>query len=179
MAKPRKLKVFRTPIGFHDAYVAVPTQKAALEAWGTDTNLFARGMAEQVTDEELMDVPLKRPGEVIKVLRGTKAEQIAALGQAVKAKAKAKSGSPVKSGMPKKKAPKPSRARLAKADEAIEALARQHEKEMKQIDKAADALARKRRELERRQERQRDEAAEKAERERTRYERDMREWEDY
>ena len=41
----RKLKVFRTPIGFHDAYVAAPSQKAALQAWGTDTDLFARGVA--------------------------------------------------------------------------------------------------------------------------------------
>ena len=29
---PRKLKVFRTPTGFHDAYVAAPSRKAALEA---------------------------------------------------------------------------------------------------------------------------------------------------
>ena len=56
MAKPRKtkLKVFRTPIGFHDAYVAAPSQKAALEAWGSDSNLFAAGVAELVTDAELM-----------------------------------------------------------------------------------------------------------------------------
>lgn len=74
-----KLKVFRTPIGFHDAYVAAPSQKAALEAWGTDTNLFARGSAEQVTDEKLMKAPLERPGEVIKVERGTRKEQLAAL----------------------------------------------------------------------------------------------------
>lgn len=32
----RKLKVFCTPIGFHDAYVAAPSQKAALEVWDTD-----------------------------------------------------------------------------------------------------------------------------------------------
>ena len=55
MAKPRKskLKVFRTPIGFHDAYVAAPSQKAALEAWGSDSNLFAAGAAELVTDAAL------------------------------------------------------------------------------------------------------------------------------
>jgi len=29
---PRALKVFRTAIGFHDAYVAAPTMKAALAA---------------------------------------------------------------------------------------------------------------------------------------------------
>jgi hypothetical protein len=33
MPRAAKLKVFRTPIGFHDAYVAAPSQKAALEAW--------------------------------------------------------------------------------------------------------------------------------------------------
>ena len=49
-----KLKVFRTPIGFHDAYVAAPSQKAALEAWGAEGNLFAQGIAEQVIDPELM-----------------------------------------------------------------------------------------------------------------------------
>ena len=67
---PRKLKVFRTPIGFHDAYVATPTKKAALEAWGTDANLFARGTAEEVTDPKLTAAPLERPGEVIRVSRG-------------------------------------------------------------------------------------------------------------
>ena len=36
-----KLKVYSTPIGFHDALVAAPSQKAALEAWGAGTNLFS------------------------------------------------------------------------------------------------------------------------------------------
>ena len=35
-----KLKVFRTAIGFHDAYVASPSRAAALRAWGADTDLF-------------------------------------------------------------------------------------------------------------------------------------------
>ena len=34
MARTGRLKVFRTSIGFHDAYVAAPSRKAALEAWG-------------------------------------------------------------------------------------------------------------------------------------------------
>ena len=66
---PRKLKVFRTPTGFHDAYVAAPSRKAALEAWGADADLFARGVAEQVTDPKLTAAPLERPGEVIKLSR--------------------------------------------------------------------------------------------------------------
>lgn len=78
MTKANKLKVYRTPIGFHDAYVAAPSQKAALEAWGSAHNLFARGVAEIVTDDALTKEPLASPGTVIKRSRGTTAEQIAA-----------------------------------------------------------------------------------------------------
>jgi hypothetical protein len=35
------LKAFRLPIGFHDAYAAAPSQKAAIEAWGSDKDVFA------------------------------------------------------------------------------------------------------------------------------------------
>ena len=59
------LKVYRTTTGFHDAYVAAPSQKAALEAWGTDKNLFARGVAEQVTDPKLTAEPLAAPGTLM------------------------------------------------------------------------------------------------------------------
>lgn len=79
MPRVQKLKVFRTPIGFHDAYVAAPSQKAALAAWRADSNLFAAGSAEQVDDPELTREPLARPGEVIRRVRGTLAEHIAAL----------------------------------------------------------------------------------------------------
>jgi hypothetical protein len=77
--RARKLKVFRTPIGFHDAYVAAPSQKAALEAWGADSNIFAQGIAEQVTDPKLMEEPLSLPGEVIRRVRGSHEEHLAAL----------------------------------------------------------------------------------------------------
>ncbi|WP_185867696.1 hypothetical protein [Sphingomonas sp. TF3] len=75
----RKLKVFRTSIGFHDAYVAAPSQQAALEAWGSSTNLFGTGLAEQVTDPKLVKGPLAAPGQVIKVKRGSQREHLAAL----------------------------------------------------------------------------------------------------
>ena len=74
-----KLKVFRTSTGFHDAYVAAPSQKAALVAWGTESNLFTQGLAEQVTDEASTAEALAHPGVVIKKLRGTEAEHLAAL----------------------------------------------------------------------------------------------------
>ena len=118
--KPRsqKLKVFRTPIGFHDAYVAAPSQKAALEAWGADANIFAQGIAEQVTDPKLMEEPLARPGEVIKRVRGTHEEHVAALGrEASRRKVKSKEDTP-KSKPPKLK-PKPKRDELDAAEEAL------------------------------------------------------------
>ena len=78
----RQLKVYCTPIGFHDAYVAAPSQKAALAAWGTETNLFSRGMAAVVTVPALTKEPLAKPGRVIKRARGTAAQHLAALPQA-------------------------------------------------------------------------------------------------
>jgi hypothetical protein len=80
MARAPKLKVYRMAVGFHDAYVAAPSQKAAIEAWGSDKDVFARGHAELVDDPALVEEPLARPGEVVKRLRGTAAEQMAALG---------------------------------------------------------------------------------------------------
>jgi hypothetical protein len=80
-ARKQKLKVFRTPIGFHDAYVAAPSQKAALEAWGADSNIFAQGIAEQVTDPKLMQEALANPGKVIKKVRGSADEHFAELGK--------------------------------------------------------------------------------------------------
>ena len=68
-----KLKVFRTTIGFHDAYVATPSRAAALRAWGATTDLFAMGAAEEVTEADLIARPLADPGNIIKQSRGTPA----------------------------------------------------------------------------------------------------------
>jgi hypothetical protein len=81
MAHAPKLKVYRMAVGFHDAYVAAPSQKAAAAAWGSGTDVFARGEAELVTDPALTAEPLARPGAIVKRLRATAAEQIAALGR--------------------------------------------------------------------------------------------------
>jgi hypothetical protein len=64
------LKVFCTPVGFYDADIAAPSQKAALAAWGTTTNLFASGDATVVEDPALRAEALARPGEIIKKPRG-------------------------------------------------------------------------------------------------------------
>src|SRR3954470_20464584 len=36
----RKLKTYQTSLGFFDQAIAAPSMKAALQAWGTKTNLF-------------------------------------------------------------------------------------------------------------------------------------------
>lgn len=129
----RKLKVFRTPTGFHDAYVAASSRKAALQAWGADVDLFARGAAEEVSDPDLMKEPLSRPGEVIRRVRGTREEHLAALPdtpkRARKKSADTNSAAPARTKAPptKKPKPRPSRARLDAAEQAIEEADRRYE----------------------------------------------------
>lgn len=166
-----KLKVFRTPIGFHDAFVAAPSQKAALEAWGSDSNLFAQGVAEQVTDPALTKVPLENPGQVVKVLRGTRAEQLAALGR----QKPPRRSQPAKAEVvPKARIRKPSRSGLEKAEQALARLEARQSKQVAALERQRRELDRRLGELRRRHERERDEAKERVEDERASYERALR-----
>lgn len=163
MAKGRKLKVYKMAVGFHDAFVAAPTQKAAIEAWGSDKDVFSRGRAELVEDPALTKEPLARPGEIVKRLRGTAEEQIAALGDADRpAPAKAAAPKP----KPAKPKPRPSRKALDRAEEALEALQARHSSDR-------EALAR--REAELAHDRKAMEQAQRAERERLEMRRDKAE----
>ena len=177
--KPRKLKlkVFRTAIGFHDAYVAAPSQKAALEAWGADSNIFAQGIAEQVTDPKLMEEPLARPGEVIKKLRGSHEEHVAALGKASPKKAKAREDPGTSTKAKSKPKPRPKRDELDSAEEALENIEKKHRKALRKIDDQIERLERERRDLLRKQERERDKLADEVERARSAYQRALRDWE--
>lgn len=176
MPRQQKLKVYRTPIGFHDAYVAAPSQKAALEAWGTSVNLFARGVAETVTDEALAAEPLARPGEVIKRLRGSAEEQIAALPPDRPKKKKAAkpdaADAPEAAEAPRPRPPKPapkprpSRAALDEAEKRWEELLKKQEAEEDDLRRRERALERERRELHRTQERERRSAEQTVEEER-------------
>ena len=127
-ASGRALKVYRTPIGFYDAYVAAPSQKAALAAWGTAKNLFAREAAEMVTDPALTAAPLAHPGEVIRLARGSAAEHVSALGALPRTVPKSKRPvPPAEAAQARKLAsktprpPKPSGAALELAQAALEA----------------------------------------------------------
>lgn len=144
-----KLKVYRTPIGFHDAYVAAPSMKAALKAWGTTKNLFSRGAAEIVTDPKLTKEPLAKPGEVIKRARGSAAEHRKAAGAGNGAPSRGKTAPAPKTA---KRPPRPNRKPLEKAEQALSAAQQQHERALADIDHRLDALQAKRRELVRKQE---------------------------
>lgn len=160
---PRALKVFRTPIGFHDAYVAAPTKKAALAAWGSTHDLFARGVAEIVTDPALTAEPLAQPGVVLKRSRGTTAEQIAALpaverpaasadAVAEPGTAKARRPAPTRAnGKPRPAPPRPSPDALEAAEAAVADAERRHAEEDRALDREQAALDRKRRDQAREQ----------------------------
>jgi len=132
----RALKVFRTAAGFHDAYVAASSRKAALAAWGADVDLFARGIAEQVTDPASMAEPLEQPGEVIMRSRGGLADQLKALGPSKRAAAKPAHEKRKPTAKP------PSRARLDRAEAALDKAVEQHAAKLAQLEAERDALDR-------------------------------------
>lgn len=146
----RKLKVFRTAIGFHDAYVAAPSRKAALDAWGTDKDLFARGAAAEVTDPALMAEPLEAPGSVFRRLRDAPAEELSpgrkqrgsAVGGKKRAPAKAEAMPPP---------PRPDPAEVNEARKALARLQERHRAEQSELSAREKQLADERRETERRQ----------------------------
>jgi len=151
-----KLKVYRTAIGFHDAYVAAPSKKAALEAWGTTKDLFARGAAEIVVDSKLTEAPLAEPGKVIKVLRELPAEEpVTAPARAKKATSgKAAAPEPKKPKPKPKPKPRPNRAALNAAEQALDDLATRQQSELAAIDEKVKQLQRERRDLVAAQERE-------------------------
>lgn len=67
----RKLKTYRTSIGFFDLVIAAPSMKAALEAWGSNSNLFHQGFAHEVDDEDTVAAALKKPGVILRRPVGT------------------------------------------------------------------------------------------------------------
>ena len=171
-----KLKVFRTPIGFHDAYIAAPSQKAALEAWGADANLFARGVAEVVTDPQLTKEPLANPGEVIRKLRGTAAEHVAALPKAArKAKHKA-SGVEAEPARRRPKARPPSRRKLTAAEKAVTDMEVRHQAADDELAKRERALAHERQQLDQRHQREARKLRRAVEEAQDRYQAALDEW---
>ena len=58
----RKLKTYQTSLGFFEQAIAAPSMKAALEAWGADSNLFHQGAAKESTDPDIIAATMAKPG---------------------------------------------------------------------------------------------------------------------
>lgn len=173
-----KLKVYVVPTGFHDAYVAAPSQKAALKAWGSEHDLFARGVAQVVTDDALTAEPLANPGTVIKRSRGTTAEQIAALPDAPRAEAKPpKTRKPAAKPVPEpKRPPKPSREALDAAEQALAEAEARHRDEEKVFAERQAALDRERCDAAKASKEERAALSRASDDERARYDRAVDDW---
>ena len=61
----RKLKTFQTSLGFFDLAIAAPSMKAALEAWGADSNLFHQG-EKGSDDPDVIAATMRKPGVVFR-----------------------------------------------------------------------------------------------------------------
>src|SRR4029077_19334395 len=68
----KKLKTYETSLGFFDLAIAAPSMKAALEAWGADSNLFHQGAAKQSEDPDVVTATMAKPGVVLKRPVGSK-----------------------------------------------------------------------------------------------------------
>jgi hypothetical protein len=181
---PRKLRVFRTAVGFRDAYVAAPSRAAALRAWGTQKDLFARGSAEEVTDPALASDALSNPGEVVYRTRGGLEEQVAALGKLPRRKARrtasAKTGKDIAAPAPpprKPPRPRPSRADVESAEHALTVLEQEQQKAEQDLRKRELALTAERKASEARFARQFEHLQARRREARDAYDAALREWE--
>jgi colicin import membrane protein len=62
----RKLKTYQTSLGFFDMAIAAPSMKAALEAWGSKSNLFHQGFAREVDDPDVIAATIAKPGVILR-----------------------------------------------------------------------------------------------------------------
>jgi hypothetical protein len=62
----RKLKTYQTSLGFFDMAIAAPSMKAALDAWGSNSNLFHQGVAKETDDAKVVTATMAKPGVVLR-----------------------------------------------------------------------------------------------------------------
>lgn len=68
----RKLKTYQTSLGFFDLAIAAPSMKAALEAWGANSNLFHQGVARESDDADIVAATMAKPGIILRRPVGSK-----------------------------------------------------------------------------------------------------------
>jgi hypothetical protein len=136
----RKLKTYQTSLGFFDLAMAAPSMKAALEAWGADSNLFHQGAAQESDDPDVIAATMAKPGVVLKRPVGTDrpfsehAELPSDLGGGEPTKAVRKSKGP----KPKKRSSRP----VDKTAERKAALAYEKEQKRRARERAMEEAAR-------------------------------------
>ena len=155
-----RLKVFCASSGFHHAVVAAPSKPAALKAWGAKTDLFSMGVAKLVTDPKISKKALERPGEVIRLKRSGKGEEV-----------------PAPKRTARKKAKRPSRTKLAAAERRLEELTQEHGAEREAIEHEIRKLEQRLEQLGKRHSKARKAAETKLEEERDSYQAALADWE--
>jgi hypothetical protein len=126
-----ELKVFTWSDGFHAFTVATSSRPKALEAWGSKQDLFATGLASQLSGGPDYEAALASPGEVIE--RGL-AIDVGKIGKAKPAKPRG-----------------PSKAKAAKIEKLQAALAdldERHQAVMADFEEQQAALSQARQEAE-------------------------------
>ncbi|MET3840395.1 cell envelope biogenesis protein TolA [Bradyrhizobium sp. OAE829] len=145
----RKLKTYQTSLGFFDQAIAAPSMKAALEAWGADSNLFHQGAAKESDDPEIIAAAMAKPGVVLRRPVGTDrpfsehAELPTDLGDGGAAKATRKS----KGSKTKKRSSRP----VDRATERQTALAYEREQRRRELEQTKEEAARQKERERRRQ----------------------------
>jgi hypothetical protein len=136
----RKLKTYQTSLGFFDLAIAAPSMKAALEAWGADSNLFHQGAAKESDDPDVIAAAMEKPGVVLRRAVGSDgpfgehAKLPTDLGGTGPTKADRKSKGP--------KTKRPSSRHVDKAAERKAAAAFEKEQKRRQIEQAKEVTAR-------------------------------------
>jgi hypothetical protein len=136
----RKLKTYQTSLGFFDQAIAAPSMKAALGAWGADSNLFHQGAAKESHDPDVIAATMAKPGVVLRRPVGTDrpfsehAELPTDLGGGGPAKAARKSKGP--------KAKQPSSRPVDKVAERKAAFDYERERRSREVERAKEEVAR-------------------------------------
>ncbi|OYX33078.1 MAG: hypothetical protein B7Y99_07795 [Caulobacterales bacterium 32-69-10] len=133
-----KLKTYATRIGFHDAVVAAPNQKAALAAWDVRENLFAQGAAKVTDDAQAVEAATAAPGVVLRRAAGTTGPFTTAPGLPKAPEPKPRAAKPdqqAKADKPPPPKPKPDRKPLASAEKALAAFDRQAAQRLQSLER--------------------------------------------
>ncbi|UQR64839.1 cell envelope biogenesis protein TolA [Bradyrhizobium sp. C-145] len=144
----RKLKTYQTSLGFFDLAIAAPSMKAALEAWGADSNLFHQGAAKESDDRDVIAAAMAKPGVVLRRPVGTDRpfSEHAELPTDLGGGGTAKAGRKPKGSKANKRPSRP----VDKAAERKAALAYEREQSRRELERAKEEAARQK-ERERRQ----------------------------